>query len=96
VLDRLKEVAADYRDRVAFVNVEPYELQMTPNGLQPLLGEEGQLQPVPAVTEWGLRVEPYVFVVDAEGRVAAKLEGAIDEEELRAELEGLLGERAPA
>jgi hypothetical protein len=96
VLDHLKAVAAEYRDRVAFVNVEPYELQMTANGLQPVLSEEGHLTPVAAVTEWGIRTEPYVFVVDPEGRVSAKLEGPIDEEELRAELDTLLGEAGAA
>ena len=32
--------------------------------------------------EWGLSTEPWVFVVDAEGRVAAKFEGVLSEEEL--------------
>lgn len=90
VLDRVKAVAADYADRVAFVNVEPYVLHETVNGLQPLPGADGQPQPVPAVLEWGLRTEPYVFVVDAEGRVTAKLEGSLDEAELREALDAVL------
>jgi hypothetical protein len=90
VLDRVKAVAAEYRGEVDFVNVEPYELQLTVNGLQPRLSPEGQLQPVPAALDWGLRTEPYVFVVDAAGRIAAKLEGSLDESELRAELDAVL------
>jgi hypothetical protein len=89
-LDRLKAVAGDYRERVTFVNVEPFELHMTPNGPQPLLSAEGQVQPVAAVLEWGIRVEPYLFVVDADGNVAAKLEGAFDEAELRTALDETL------
>src|SRR3970282_354931 len=33
---------------------------------------------VPAVEEWGIPSEPYVFVVDADGDVAAKFEGPAD------------------
>ena len=45
--------------------------------------------PVPAVSEWGLPSEPWVFVVDAEGKVAAKYEGSVAESELRPVLEKL-------
>lgn len=45
--------------------------------------------PVPAVTEWGLPSEPWVFVVDADGEVVAKYEGSVADEELRPVLEKL-------
>ena len=38
----------------------------------------------PAVEEWGLPTEPWVFVVDAEGIVIARFEGLVAEEELAA------------
>ena len=38
--------------------------------------------PVPAVQEWGLPGEPWVFVVDANGNVAAKFEGSASQDEL--------------
>jgi hypothetical protein len=38
----------------------------------------------PWVTEWGLVSEPWVFVVDADGTVAAKFEGAATADELEA------------
>ena len=37
----------------------------------------------PAVEEWGLPTEPWVFVVDANGIVAGRYEGVVTPEELR-------------
>ena len=64
----------EYRDSVNFVHVEPYELDRARSG-------EG-LFPVPATLEWGLRSEPWVFIVDEEGIVAAKFEAVVTREEL--------------
>ena len=86
----VKSVALDYRDRIGYVNVEPYELTMTANGLQPALDAQGQLQPVQAVIDYGIPVEPYLFVVDAQGDVFAKFEGVVGEDELRAAIEDAL------
>ena len=44
-------MAREHEGEVEFVNVEPYELHMTENGLQPLLDEDGQLQPVEAALD---------------------------------------------
>ena len=89
-----KSLAADYEGEVGFVNVEPYRLHMTPNGLQPELGAEGQLQPVQAVLDYGIPTEPYLFVVDAQGDVFATFEGVVGEDELRATLDEVLVEAA--
>jgi hypothetical protein len=86
-MELVKSVVADYVDRVAFVNVEPYALHMTENGLQPALDEAGRLQPVQAVLDYGLRTEPFLFVVDAEGDVFATFEAVVGEDELRAALD---------
>jgi hypothetical protein len=88
----VKSVAIDYADRIGFVNVEPYELHMTENGLQPALDADGQLQPVQAVIDYGIPVEPYLFVVDAAGDVFAKFEGVVGEDELRASIEDALAQ----
>ena len=88
----VKSVALDYRDRIGYVNVEPYELAMTANGLQPTLDAQGQLQPVQAVLDYGIPVEPYLFVVDATGNVFAKFEGVVGEDELRAAIEDVLAQ----
>ena len=87
----VKSVAIDYQDDIGYVNIEPYELRMTENGLQPVLDEDGRLKPVQAVLDYGIPVEPYLFVVDAEGDVFAKFEGVVGADELRAAIEDVLG-----
>jgi hypothetical protein len=89
-LDLVKQVAADYTGRVNFIHVEPYRLQSVGSGTQPVLDASGRLQPMRAVVEWGLPTEPYVFVVDAHGKVAAKFEGEAYPDELRAALDAVL------
>jgi hypothetical protein len=88
-LDIVKSAAADFKDRLTFINVEPYELEERDGQLQPVVDENGSFVPVPSVTEWGLVTEPYTFVVDAEGRVAAKFEGVAGADELRAAFEAV-------
>jgi hypothetical protein len=77
-LDIVKRVAKDFRD-VNFLHVEVYEN----------LDDPSNLKVVPAVEEWGLPSEPWVFVVDADGKVAAKYEGVVGAGELRRELQSL-------
>jgi hypothetical protein len=50
---------------------------------------EGRLIEVPAVIEWGLPSEPWVYVVDADGVATARFEGAVSPEELGAALDAL-------
>lgn len=82
-LDRLKPIAAAHPD-VAFINVEPYELELVDGQLQPVLTADRQLQAVPAVRAYGLLSEPYVFVVGRDGKVASSFEVVFSEEELDA------------
>jgi hypothetical protein len=89
-VELVKGVAREYAGELEFVTVEPYELHLTENGLQPLLDADGQLQPVEAAVEWGIPVEPYLFLLDAEGHVFAKFEGIVGDEELRAAVEDVL------
>jgi hypothetical protein len=89
-LDLVKEVAPEYGGKVNFIHVEPYLLQFSDGKVQPKLDLAGYPQPVPAVNEWGLPTEPYVFVVDANGKVAAKFEGMAYPDELRAALDAIL------
>lgn len=70
-LEIVKDVSKKFPG-VNFVHVEPYDLDKVPE----------QLEPVPAVTAWGLPSEPWVFVADAHGRVAAKYEGSVAPSEL--------------
>jgi hypothetical protein len=89
-LDLVRQVAPKYIGRVNFIHVEPYLLQFSGGRTQPVLDAAGHLQPVPAVGEWGLPTEPYIFVVDAHGKVAAKFEGEAYPDELTAALDALL------
>lgn len=85
-LERVKAVAAQRPD-FSFVNVEPYELDVVDGALQPRLTPDGQLDPVEAADAFGLLTEPYVFVIDGEGTVAAAFELIFSEDELLAAIE---------
>jgi len=87
-LEKVKAVAESHPE-VDFVHVEPYAMQVQDGRLQPLLSAEGQLQAAPWTTAWGLRAEPFIAVVDAEGIVRAKFEGAITPDELEAAIAAL-------
>lgn len=50
---------------------------------------QGRLIEVPAVIEWGLPSEPWVYVVDADGIATARFEGAVSPEELGSALDEL-------
>ena len=85
-LDVVKGVAANYKDKVTFIHVEPYKLQMTNGQLQPVF-TGSDLTPVQPTLDWGLPTEPYAFVVDANGKVTAKFEGIASPDELKAALD---------
>lgn len=75
-LDDIKDLAPSYPD-VNFLHVEVFTNLDDPNALEV----------VPAVIEWGLPTEPWVFVVDADGLVVGRFEGVV----ARDEIEALLG-----
>ena len=50
---------------------------------------DGNLQAATWTDAWGLRTEPWIFVVDGDGKVTAKFEAAVGEEELRAALDAV-------
>ena len=81
-IEKVKEVAINHPEGVNFVHVEPYLMWVKDGYLQPYLSEEGYLQSAPWTERFGLRTEPYVIVLDAEGLVRAKFEGAITVQEL--------------
>ncbi|HEY7598642.1 MAG TPA: hypothetical protein VH741_01855 [Candidatus Limnocylindrales bacterium] len=85
-LDIVKSVAPEFKDRITFIHVEPYQLEQADGALRPVV-QDDQLVPVPAVVEWGLLTEPFIFVVGAGGKVSAKLEGVASAEEIRGALE---------
>lgn len=73
MLDHVKAVASAHPD-ATYVHVEIYE--------NAHIATADNLQLDPAVTAWGLPSEPWVFVVDRNGMVAARFEGVLAEGEL--------------
>jgi hypothetical protein len=80
--DAVDALFEEYKNEVNFVHVEPYELDRARDG-------EG-LFPIAATEEWGLRSEPWVFLVNGEGTVAAKFEAFVAIDDLTRAIEPLL------
>ena len=74
-------LAKDYRGRANFVHIEPYRLADA---------RQGKLVPIAEMTQWNLATEPYLFVLDGSGRVAAQFEGIVEKDEVAAVLDRLL------
>lgn len=79
-LDIVKGVASGHPD-MNFVHVEVY------SNLD--AGSVDELELVPAVDAWRLPSEPWVFVVDSSGVIAAAFEGALGADELEQALANL-------
>ena len=83
-LDVIKELRDFYYRDVNFVHVEVYD---KPSEI------EGNLSNAPlaqAMIDWALPTEPWTFVMDAEGKVAAKFEAFATKDELESALEAVL------
>ena len=65
----------EFGDNVQFVHVEPFLLDEA--------RDNGRLVPIPMLAEWSLQSEPWIFVADRDGLVAAKFEGIASIEEVR-------------
>ncbi|MBA2241131.1 MAG: thioredoxin family protein [Solirubrobacterales bacterium] len=79
VVDIAEEVKAERPDDAAYIHQEIY-VENNPN--------QGTRPPV---REFGLQTEPWLFVLDAEGRVSTRIEGAFSAAELEAALDGAQG-----
>jgi hypothetical protein len=77
VLDTLLPLTRDYGDRVDFVHVEIYK-----DGTATTL--------VPTVETWNLSSEPWLFGIDANGKITARLDSAFARDEIRTVLDGLV------
>ena len=86
-LDRLKPFVAKYPG-VAFIHVEPYQLEFKGGQLQPVLtGNPPNLTPTDLTNRWGLLSEPWVFVVDRDGIVRGSFALIFSDAELSAALD---------
>ncbi len=68
-----------------FIHVEVYE---NPDEID---GDLSRARISPLMEEWGLLTEPFTFVIDVAGQIAAKYEGFVTEEELESALLRLPG-----
>lgn len=83
MLDQVKALRDEVGDvGVDWVHVEVYELEDV---------DPSNLQVVPAADDWGLPSEPWVFVVDADGRVTHRFEGVVSDTELATALAEVTG-----
>lgn len=80
--DIVDQLYAQHKGQASFIHVEPYDVPRARKG--------EALSPVPTMGEWGLTTEPWTFMVDKTGRVAAKFQGIVDIDELEAALRPLL------
>jgi hypothetical protein len=86
-METVKASVGAFGEAIEVIHVEPYKLQLVDGQPQPELDASGNFQVVPSAVEWGIPIEPYIFVVDAYGTVAAKFEGAIGADELTAAID---------
>jgi hypothetical protein len=75
VVDVAEQVKSEYGDEVEFIHMEVFEDNSIEKGVRPQL------------TQFGLQTEPWLFVIDREGRVSAAIEGAFGVSELEREVE---------
>jgi len=68
VVDIAEQLRRSYGDRMAFIHQEVYNDNVVEKGLRPPL------------QTFHLRTEPWLFTIDRDGRVAARLEGSFGTE----------------
>jgi hypothetical protein len=73
---------AKYNAQANFIHVEPYDLAK--------LRATNVEEDVAATREWNLQSEPWVFVVGRDGKIAAKFEGIMAEDEVELALNQVL------
>ena len=75
VVETVASLIPDYGEDITFIHIEPYDLDLIRGG--------GNFEPSVEAKAWGLPSEPWVFLVDASGRLTAKFEGIVTHEELQ-------------
>lgn len=84
--DIFDDLYNEYSDVANFVHVEPYQVQAVRDGeCEALFDCRNSI-----IDEWRLQSEPWVFIVDADGKIAAKFDGLVTFDEMADALEGLI------
>ena len=78
VVDIAAQLQREYGDEMTFIHQEVYAGNEVANGLRPPL------------KAFGLATEPWLFTIDREGRVAARLEGSFGNDAFRSAVEAAL------
>ena len=89
LLRYMKEMVSEFPD-ITFVHAEPYVMQDLGGRIQPVY-DEGRFEWAPWSVTYGIPVEPYVFVVGADGRIVASFELIVGSDELRAAIRTATG-----
>lgn len=82
VTDVIAGVFNKYKGTANFIHIEPWELESA--------RRDGSLVWSEVASEWRLPSEPWVFIIDMEGKVFARFEGVVSGYELEKALENLL------
>ena len=82
VTDVVAQLYERFGERVSFIHIEPWDLELARN--------EGRLVLTEVAREWRLPTEPWVFVADAQGTITARYEGLVTNEELAQALEAVV------
>jgi protein SCO1 len=89
LLKNMKAIADEFPE-IAFVHVEPHVMTNYGGRLMPDYSS-GQLEFNDFAKAYGIPVEPFVFVVDAQGRIAASFELIVGSDEIRAAIRAAEG-----
>lgn len=79
-VDVLSKLSDTFGEKINPVHVEVYQLPY----------QDGKQ--VPAMGDWGLRTEPWLFLVDKDGKIAKRYEGGITFTELEPDVAQLVGQ----
>jgi thiol-disulfide isomerase/thioredoxin len=82
VYDVIDKVYSAYADKVNFVHIEVYKDLPNPNLSKPQIAD--------AMIAWGLKTEPWTYLLDKNGVVVWRVEGLITTDELQTALDALL------
>ncbi len=84
VVDVTEQVKSEFGDQAEFVHMEIYKDNDPTNGLRPQLGP------------FGLQTEPWLFLIDENGKIVQSIEGPFSVDELTADVEKLVGDSGSA
>jgi hypothetical protein len=79
VVDAAEQVKAEYGDEVEFIHMEVFEDNEIEKGVRP------------QVAAYDLKTEPWLFVIDSDGKVSTAIEGAFSVTELEQAVEKVAG-----